>query len=156
MADLGAFGVAAREQSAELDTFTFCGERFTVGQVGLVPLGMFAHAAVSGLDTAEMEGMAALVDVLSDLVTDEDRARFLATAKRNRANVDDLLPIVKAIIAAQTGNPTQRPSVSSGGPSTTGASSPGLSPFGPVPPIQMDPRVQALRPVTDVAASLVG
>lgn len=158
MALLGEFEVAARQldPDREPDTFKFCGEIFTVSdQIGVIPLGRFAKAAVSGMDTAEMDGLAAMVDLLADAVIDEDRERLLETAARNRAQGEDLLPIVRAVIRSQTGRPTQQPSDSSDGLQPTGASSTASTPFGAVPPIQLDPRIRALQPVEDVALSLV-
>lgn len=158
MASIGSFEVAARRaEGVEPDTFDFCGETFTVSdQIGIIPLGRFAKAATSGLDSSEMEGMAAMIDLLGDAVIDADRERFLNTAAKNHASADDLMPIVQAVVQAQTARPTQRSSDSSAGPSTTGTSSKDSSPFGPVPPIQSDPRVQALVPVESAALSLVG
>jgi hypothetical protein len=156
MALIGEFEVAVREvdPTEEPDQFRFCGEVFTVGQVGLIPLGKFAKAAVSGLDSSDMEGLAAMIDMLTDTVVDEDRGRFLDTAQRNRAKADDLMPIIMAIIQAEAARPTQRPSDSSGGPSRTGASSRASS--SSVAPILRDPRVQGLVPVDAAAMSLVG
>lgn len=128
MANLGEFGVAAAETNQEPDTFSFCGETFTVAtKVGIIPLGRFAQAAASGLDTAEMDGLAALIDVVAGVVVDDDRDRFLSVASKNRASADDLLPIVQAVMEAQSGRPTERPSDSSDGSPTTGESSKELS-----------------------------
>jgi hypothetical protein len=132
MASLGEFEAAVREADPdrEADTFTLCGETFTVAdEIGIVPLGMFAKAATSGLDTAEMDGLAALVDMASQCVVEEDVERFLSVASKKRINAELLLKIVQAVIEAQSGRPTQRPSDSSDGSSTTGASSKALSSY---------------------------
>lgn len=132
MALLGEFDVAVREDdpNREPDVFILCGETFTVSDhLGIVPLGMFAKAAASGLDTAEMEGLAALIDVVAQCVIESDQERLLSVATKKRADADLLLRIVKAVIEAQTGRPTERPSDSSDGSSTTGASSKAASSF---------------------------
>lgn len=124
MALIGEFEVAVRaaDPNREPDQFKFCGELFTVSeQVGIIPLAEFAKAAMSGLDTAEMEGLAALLDLLAEVVIDEDQARFLATAKKHRATADDMMPIVQSVIEVISGRPTPQPSDSSVGLSTTGA-----------------------------------
>lgn len=157
MGSLGEFGVAVREvEDREPDTFDFCGQTFTVGVAGLIPLGKFAKAAVSGVDSSDMEGLAAILDMLSDTVVDEDRGRFLEVATRNRAQADDLMPIIQAVIQAQSGHPTQRPSDSSGGPLTTGQSLTAPLPSAGLSPIQQDPRIRELQPVDAAGLSLVG
>lgn len=153
MASLGAFNVAVRDaEGAEPDTFEFCGETFTVGKPGLIPLGEFAEAAMSGLDTADMQGLAAMNRMLADVVIDADRGRFLETARRNRADAEDLMPIIQAVIEAAAARPTQRPSDSSPGPSSTGTSSKGSSSS----EASSDPRRAGLQPVEAAALSLVG
>jgi hypothetical protein len=132
MASLGEFEVAAREADPdrEPDTFTLCGETFTVADhVGIIPLGMFAKAATSGADTSEMEGLAALVDVVGQCVVEDDVERFMALATKKRLDTELLMSIVKAVLEAQSGRPTERPSDSSGGSSTTGASLKAVSSF---------------------------
>lgn len=158
MALIGEFEVAARRvTNAEPDQFRFCGETFTVAdKVGIIPLGRFAKAAMSGLDSAEMEGLAAMIDLLADSVIDEDRERFLDTAARNRADAEDLMPIVQAVIQAKTGRPTEPPSDSSVGRSRIGESSTGSHPLGDIPPIQRDPRVRELQPLGELALSMAG
>lgn len=132
MASIGEFEVAVQDADPdrEPDTFKLCGETFTVADnVSIVPLGMFAKAASSGLDSSEMEGLAALIDVVSSCVIEEDQARLLSVASKHRADADVLLAVVKAVLESQTGRPTQRPSDSSDGSSTTGASSRAPSSF---------------------------
>lgn len=159
MALIGEFEVAARQAdpNREPDQFKFCGELFTVSeQMGIIPLGRFAKAATAGVDSNDMEGLAAIIDLLADTVIDEDRERFLNTAARNRAGAEDLMPIVTAVVQAQSGRPTQQPSDSSDGQSPTGVSSRASSPFGQVPAIQMDPRIQELQTIEAAGLSLVG
>lgn len=159
MPKIGSFEVAKRaaDPNAEPLTFDFEGETFTVAeQIGIGPLADFAHAATSGLDTSDMEGLAAIRTMLRQVVVDEDSDRLWGAITRSRADGDDLMPIVQAVMEAQTGRPTQQPSDSSGGLSTTGVSSRASSPFGQVAPIQLDPRVQELQTVEAAGLSLVG
>lgn len=154
MALIGEFEVAvkAADPNVEPDQFRFCNELFTVGRVGLIPLGRFAKAAVSGLDTSDMEGLAAMSDMIADCVVDEDQQRFLDLAQKHRAQADDLMPIVMALVQGESGRPTQSPSDSSDGPSTTGESSRALSSSAPV----SDPRKEGLEPVETAALTMVG
>lgn len=125
MANLGEFGAAVREATrAELDTFTFFGEEFRVaGEVGAMPLMQFAHAASSGLDTADMEGAAAIHDLLQDILHEEDWPRFCEQAKSNKASAELLLELATELMSALAGRPTRRQSASSAGLSATTASS---------------------------------
>lgn len=163
MALIGEFTVAARESdpSREPDQFKLNGEVFTVSDRDLtIPFGRFAEAATSGLDTAEVEGLAAMMRLLKAVVVEEDRMRLLDAA--DGADGEQLIAIVTAVMQAKTGRPTERPSDSSGGLSPIGvnskapSSSEASSPLGNVPPIQQDPRVQALQPIDTAALSLVG
>lgn len=132
MASIGSFDVAVKEAdpNKEADTFDLAGETFTVAdQIGIVPLGRFARAAMSGADSAEMEGLAALLDTVESLVIPEDVERLMRVATEKRVDGDVLLNIIKAVMEAKTGNPTSSPSDSSGGLSTTGDSSKGLLSF---------------------------
>lgn len=167
MAKLGEFDVAVRENDPdrEPDTFTLCGETFTVAdQVGIIPLAQFAKAASSGLDSAEMDGMAALIDVVKQCVVDEDAGRFLKLATEKRMDADLLLEIVKVVMEAQTGRPTGQPSASVDGLQTTTASSKEASsleawrnsPLGRRE-IAAAPEVYAdVHPIRDAAAALAG
>lgn len=156
MGSLGSFEVAARKaEGAEADTFMFCGETFTVAdKVGIIPLGRFAKAAQAGVDTAEMEGLAAMIDMLGSVVVDEDRERFLELASRKHADADDLMPIVQAVIEAQ-GNPTESPSASSDGQSTTGTNSVASPISGAMTHQAGDPRANGLESIDQAALKLM-
>lgn len=50
----------------------FAGEEFVIAdKIGLMPLMRFAHAAKSGLDSDDMEGMAAMYDMLRQCIADD-------------------------------------------------------------------------------------
>ena len=126
MAFLGEFGAAKRDADPdrEVDTFKFYGEEFTVAdRVGAMPLLRFAAAAVSGADSAEAEGLSAMHDLLRDCLPADDWRRFQQVAEENKADGDELLAISRTVYQAISGRPTRRPSDSSDGPSSTGASS---------------------------------
>ena len=56
----------------DVRTVEFLGEEFAIAdKIGLMPLMRFAHAAKSGLDSADMEGMAAMYDMLRQCIADE-------------------------------------------------------------------------------------
>lgn len=159
MALLGEFEAAVHkaDPDREPDTFKLCGELFTVSDRDLtIPMARFAQVARSGIHAEELDGLAAMLDLLEAVVIDEDRDRLLKVASRNGVDAETAMDVVKAVIQAEAGRPTRQPSDSSDGQSTTGESSKGSSPFGAVPPILQDPRVQALQPLDQAALSLVG
>jgi hypothetical protein len=134
MALIGEFEAAVNEAdpSREPDQFKLNGEIFTVAdEINIVALGRFARVARQGATTDDMEGLAALVDTVSSLVIDEDQTRFLDSASKHRAKPELLLEIIQAVLEAQSGHPTQRPSASSAGSSATGPSSKAPSSSGP-------------------------
>jgi hypothetical protein len=62
---IGSFEAALAEAEDETYEFDLCGETFEIaGSAGAIPIIKFAHAAQSGLDTAEMQGMAAMYEML--------------------------------------------------------------------------------------------
>lgn len=158
MALLGEFEAAVRaaDPDREPDQFKLCGELFTVSDRDLtVPMGRFAQVARAGTNVGTMAALAAMMDLLESVVIEADRERLVTTAARGGVDEEVIFDVVKTVMAATTGRPTKRPSDSSGGPSTIGASSTG-SPFGPaVSPIMQDPRVRELQSVGDAALSLV-
>lgn len=130
MAHLGDFeaAVKAQDETREPDTFGLNGQVFTVAdEINIIALGRFARAAREGASTDDMEGLAALIDTVSSLVVPEDENRFLDVCSRSRVDGEFLLNIVQKVLEAQAGHPTEQPSDSSGGLSTTGQSSKVLS-----------------------------
>jgi hypothetical protein len=156
---IGEFEAAVREADPERepDQFRLCGELFTVSERNLdVPFMRFAKIAQTGADSASSEGLAAIFDLVTTVVVDEERERFLETATRRGVDSEVLMEIVKVIVEARAARPTRQPSASSDGLSTIGESSKASSPFGEVPPIQLDPRVRELKSVEAASLSLVG
>lgn len=106
------------------DKVEFLGREFTVAEkVGLMPLLRFAKAAKAGVDSADMDGMAAMYDLLRQCIADEEWAAFEAHADDQRASDEDLLGLVQRAMAVLAERPTRRPSDSSAGPQTTTVSS---------------------------------
>jgi hypothetical protein len=141
---IGSFNVARRLASGaprEVYEFDFCGERFRVmdDDPSALPFLELADAIHNGVDTTDMQGMAAMYRMLKGCIHAEDWPRFRKTAMDHNAAPDDILPIVGAIWEAVTGRPTPRPSDSPDGPSTTGtvskvdSSSPVTAPPSPEP-----------------------
>jgi hypothetical protein len=102
----------------------FCGERFRMAErVGLMPMMRFAKVAKAGVDSDDLDGLAAMYDLLEQCIADDEWARFQAHADRTRADGDELMSVVKRVFEVLSERPTRRPSDSSGGPLTTEPSS---------------------------------
>lgn len=126
MGSLGEFGTAARDVDPDLepDTFTFYGETFTVKpQVSAMPLLKFADVAQRGTQAEELEGMAAMYRLITSCIVDDDVARFEKVADDHDCQADELMEVCGKLYVAIAGRPTQRPSVSADGSSTTSESS---------------------------------
>ena len=64
----------------------FCGESFDLNdEVSEFALMEFAEAAADGLDADAMAGMAAMMRLIKECVVKADVARFLKSARKNRA-----------------------------------------------------------------------
>jgi hypothetical protein len=88
----------------------------------------FASAAKGGADGDLLSGAAIVFDFLRTVIHEDDWERFRKTAKVNKAQVQrDLMPIVVTAFTREVSRPTERPSVSSDGPSTTKLKSAGGS-----------------------------
>jgi hypothetical protein len=167
---LGEFGKALQEADPdrEPDTFLFFGETFTVpAYISALPLMEYAAAANARVDSKSIEGLAAMHSLIRACVVADDWARFQTVATANAADDEDLLQVCRAVMAAATARPTVRPSGSSDGPPSTGASSKEpsssdasstpsqASPEASLSPIMQDPRVRELRTVEQAAADML-
>ena len=126
MANLGEFGAAARDAApdGEPDTFTFYGETFTVKQrIPSMPMLRFADVAQRGAQAEELEGMAAMYRLITSCIVTEDVARFEQTADEHDCDAEELMEVCGTLYRAVAGRPTQRPSASADGSSTTTESS---------------------------------
>jgi len=130
MALIGEFGAALDEverkvnPNREPDEFRFYGETFQIAdEVGVIPLLKFGHAAASGLDTSDMEGLDAMYSMLRDCLAEGQFSRFLEVGEKNKADADTLLRLVSEVYRVVSGRPTVRPSDSSDGRPPTSPSS---------------------------------
>ncbi len=128
MAVVGEFGAArqelARKRSGEPDTIVFYGETFTLSdEVGGMPLLDFAAAAEAGTDAAEMQGLAAMHQLLRDCLVPEDWPRFHQLSIRQKVPTETLMEVCAAVYVAVSGRPTESPSGLPDGQSSTSPSS---------------------------------
>lgn len=84
--------VPPEPEHVEVRRVEFMGKEFAIAsKIGLMPLMRFAHAAKSGLDSDDMEGMAAMYDMLRQCIADE--AVFVFQGRQiTRAEANDLPP----------------------------------------------------------------
>lgn len=105
----------------------FFDEVFTVAdKIGLMPLMRFAKVAKGGADSADMEALAVMLDLLEQCIAPSEWQRFQDCADRNRADGEELLAVVTSVMETLTERPTSRPSDSSAGPQTTTPNSEGV------------------------------
>jgi hypothetical protein len=96
----------------------FLGERFQIAeQVSTLALMRFAKVASAGVDANDMDGLAAMYDLLEQCIDPTQWHAFQAHADRKRAQADDLLELVREVMPRIAARPTGRPSDSSDGPS---------------------------------------
>ena len=94
----------------------FFGEQFALNaEVSEFALMEFAEAAADGVDADAMAGMAAMMRLIKECVVAADVARFLKSARKNRAKSTDLIPVLEATFQQVTERPTGLPSDSSDG-----------------------------------------
>lgn len=126
---------AAVEGVVLAERVEFFGEHFHVAdRVGLMPLMKFAHAASNGLDSDDMEGLAACYAMVRDCIHPDDWPRFERKAIDERAEADDIFGVVQKVTEIITARPTSRPSDSSAGPLPTSPSSSAVSRSAVLPP----------------------
>lgn len=110
----------APEPVVDVRRVTFNGADFAIAsKIGLMPLMRFAKIAKSGVDSADEEGLAAMYDLLKQCVADEEWNRFEAHADATRADDEELMQVIKDVMAVLSERPTSRPSDSSAGPQQT-------------------------------------
>lgn len=114
------------------ETVEFCGVQFRIAEkVAALPLMRFAKVAKAGVDASELEGLAAMYDLLEQVIHPDDWAKFEKHADQQRADGEQLLEVVQAVFVLLADRPTGRSSDSSDGPriiepsSTADSSSPG-------------------------------
>lgn len=135
MGSLGSFGAVqkaiAKTEQREPDTFDFYDETFHVIDAipSALPLMQFAAAmaATDETDSVSMEALGAMYNMLRYCVAPADWPRFEKLAMKKNAGIDEIFPITQAVWESVSGDPTDGPSDSQGGPSraTTSHSSKG-------------------------------
>ena len=64
--------VQEAKPAADVRAVEFLGKRFAIAdKIGLMPLMRFAHASKSGLDSSDLEGMAAMYDMIRQCIADD-------------------------------------------------------------------------------------
>lgn len=100
-------------------SITFCDQTFHLVEfTGAMPWMRFAKASRAGVDTDSMEGLALIYDLLKASIVDEEWPLFEQIAIDNRCDNDTMWKALTDVLEARTERPTERPSVSSDGPST--------------------------------------
>lgn len=136
-------------------TIEFMGKRFRIAaKIGLMPLLKFAHVSRKGVDSADIEGLAAMYAMIRDCIDAEPSVRYEQDARTgerkpiygpsewdrfeehaNDTKADDteLFDVVTKVIEVISARPTERRSESStGSPATSGTSrDSSASPGGP-------------------------
>jgi hypothetical protein len=154
--------VLAEQQAAQIqamsegvksgDTVEVLGDRYFIGsKVGLMPLMKFAHTAKRGVDADDMEGMAAMYELLQDCIATHDWDRFERDMTAKKADGQDLFSVIGEVIEILSARPTRRPSGSSSTSSTTTGSSTDSS--SAVAGRRVPPGAEDLVPVDQLAAS---
>jgi hypothetical protein len=161
-----AEGVVAEPE--EYDTVVFYGEKFRLAEkVSLMPMLAFANASKKGLDSDDMEGLAAMYALIRSVIhrpvlLDEHGARvvdengravrdetewnrFESLAIDENADGDDIMGVVNQAMEIMSARPRKPREISSGSSRPTSEKSRGgLS--SPVRPPELD----GLRPVADL------
>ena len=107
----------------------FLGVRYRMAdRIGLMPLLKFAHSASKGMNSEDIEGMAAMYAMIRDCIDPGDFPRFEQAAIDGRAEAEELLKVVSDVIEKLSARPTVRPGDSSAGPPATSESSKESSP----------------------------
>ena len=120
---------AAVEGVPVADRVSFMGDTYrTADVIGLMPLLRYTHAADKGITGDDMEGLAAIYDMLRDAIHGDEWDRFQRDATDKKAQAEDLITVITQAIEIISARPTRQPSASPDGPSDTSTNSTGSSP----------------------------
>jgi hypothetical protein len=189
MADLGDFSPdRTTDPHAAPDTFTFGGEQFnipaTVGAGALLRFTWRLKAASEQqrrgtaalkkaitaegkaqarelIGTGELDGSAAIYDLILSVLGEDQIDAFTALADRHGVTIDGLLDVCHRIQEAIAGRPTRQPTGSSDGLPTSGtgstASGSGVTDPAPVSPLVAQRALvdQMTAPAPEAAASYI-
>lgn len=102
----------------------FFGEVFeTPERFNMRLLTRFATLAKRGVDSDDIEGVAAIDSLIDQCLRPEDVERFDEVCDRERPDFDELMAFIMGVVAEVSQRPTKRPSDSSDGPTLTKDSS---------------------------------
>jgi hypothetical protein len=119
---LGSFGTPHDVLDVDFDYFGTM-VRVNPGLSDLSLLDIMARVAEFDEKTPAPFVVAAIEDLQRSIIHEDDRDAFKAASRANRQSLEDLIDLAQALIAAVTEVPTERPSSSSDGPTSTGQSS---------------------------------
>ena len=98
---------AAVEDVATPGTIPFMGEDFTLpDKIAYMAFLIFAKIAKSGVSDEDMEGMAAMYDMIHGCLAPVDADRFDQVAVDKRASAEEIFEFVAAVMEAATARPT--------------------------------------------------
>lgn len=99
------------------ETVEFFGEDFHIAErIGAMPFMRFAKVAKAGTDANDLDGLAAIFDLLAECIHPDDWPLFQKHADKEKATGDQLLGFVRAVLGVVAARPTGRSSDSSDGP----------------------------------------
>jgi hypothetical protein len=148
--------VVGEGAKVELTVVADNGTKTTVGtyrmadRIGLMPLLRFANASKRGIDSSDMEGMAALYDMIRDCIDVAEWPRFQQDATDAKAEDEDLLRVVSEVIEVLTARKAAQRSGSSRGSRKTSEKSKALSSSPDTPP-RREPPTDGLVSVAELA-----
>lgn len=115
---------AKREHHGEQPTFELDGVTFTCeGGITTLDMAEMANAATQGLDTDDVRAIAMFAEFFSQTLGPKEYARFRQHTREHRTDPDVFVDILQGIAEDFFGRPTEEPSSSQDGPSTTGPTS---------------------------------
>jgi hypothetical protein len=132
----GAVGgevVGVGSLKVELKVTDADGKERTVGayrmaeKTGLMPLLKFAHVSSKGVDSADLEGMAALYDMIRDSIHEDEWDRFERDATEAKADDKEIFAVVQAVVEVLAQGRTRSRSDSRAGRRQISAKSKGSS-----------------------------
>ena len=107
-----AFDAAVEVVECGTNTLKFCGEDIPVKPLPSILRLKFAKAASRGAESNDVEGQAAILDVIHGVVLPSARARFDQLAEEHEADDVEMLKFASEAMQMETGRPT-KPSSSS-------------------------------------------
>lgn len=106
----------------------FMGQTFKMADsIGMWPLIAFSLAQKRGIDSADMNALASIGEMVLDCLDESEWPRFERHATATKANAEHLMELVQKVIEAVAARPSQPPGESSAGRPKTLVNSKALS-----------------------------